>query len=34
MTPNQEQLAFFNELGETIQQWQNLELAIYQVAKA
>jgi hypothetical protein len=34
MTPNQEQLAFFNELGGAIHQWQNLELAIYQVATA
>ena len=34
MTPDQEQLAFFRELGGAIQQWQYVELTLYQVAKA
>jgi hypothetical protein len=34
MTPNQEQLAFFRELGGAIEQWLGVELALYEVAKA
>jgi hypothetical protein len=34
MTPNQENLAFFRELGGAIQQWQQVEQALYEVAKA
>jgi hypothetical protein len=34
MTPNQENLAFFRELGGAIQQWQQVELALYEVVKA